>query len=115
MKLLDHLCAWLLVALGGLHTVVMFTVYRRATSAALWFFSAGMFLILAGLINAVRAQGGHGTALFRFTCIFANGALIAVGLVSLYLYVGILLRNPQVPAIFMLGVAELLFTLRRGR
>jgi hypothetical protein len=114
-KLLDTFCAWLLVALGIFHTIVMFTVYRHASSPALWFFTAGMFLILAGLVNAVRAQGRHGTSLFRFTVVFTNCALIAVGLMAMYLYIGILWRNPQVPAVFVLGVAELLFTLRGGR
>jgi hypothetical protein len=115
MKFLDTLCAWLVVVLGIFHTVVMFTVYRRASSPALWFFTSGMFLILAGLINVVRAQGGRGTALFRFTVMFANCSLIAVGLMAMYLFVGILWRNPQVPAVFVLGVAELLFTMRGGR
>jgi hypothetical protein len=112
MKLLDHFCAWLIVALGCLHTVVMFAVYRHASAGALWFFSAGMFQILIGLVNAVRANSGRGTALFRVTAIFGNCALIAVGLIAMYLYIGALWRNPQVPAIFVLGVAELLFTLR---
>lgn len=112
MKFLDHLCAWLLVVLGVFHTIVVFSVYRYATSSALWFFAAGMFIILAGFVNAVRAQAGRGTALFRFTVIFANCALIATGLISIYLYIGALWRNPQVPAIFVLGVAELLFALR---
>jgi asparagine N-glycosylation enzyme membrane subunit Stt3 len=112
MKLLDHLCAWLLVILGALHVVVMFTVFRQVTFSALWFFAAGLFIILAGLVNAVRAQGGRGTPLFRLTAIFTNCAVIAMGLIAMYLSVGALWRNPQVPAIFALGVAELLFTLR---
>jgi len=115
MKLLDHLCAWLLVILGVFHTFVMLTAYRRASSFALWFFTGGMLLIVAGLLNAVRAQGGRGTALFRFTCIFANCALIATGLFAMFLFIGALWRNPQVPAVFVLGVAELLFTLRGSR
>jgi hypothetical protein len=115
MKVIDILCAWLLVLLGCIHTFVMLTVYRRATPAALWFFSAGMFLILAGLVNAVRAHGGRGTALFRFTAMFANGAAIAVGLMAMYLYIGALWRNPQVPAVFVLGAAELAFTIRGAR
>jgi hypothetical protein len=112
MKFLDHLCAWLLVLLGCVHTFVMLTVYHHASAAALWFFSAGMFQILAGLVNAVRANSGRGTALFRVTCVFANCAVIAVGLFAMYLYIGALWRNPQVPAVFVLGVVELLFTLR---
>ena len=112
MKILDNLCAWLLVILGVFHSVVMFTVYRHATSSALWFFAGGMFVILAGLVNAVRAQHGRGTELFRFTCVFANCALIATGVMAMYLYIGILLSNPQVPAIFALGAIELVFSLR---
>ena len=112
MKVLDHLCAWLLVALGILHTIVMFTVHHRVTYGALWFFGTGMFLILAGLVNAARAQAGRGAPLFRFTAIFANCAVIATGLVAMYLSFGALWRNPQVPAIFVLGICELLFTLR---
>lgn len=115
MKFLDQVCAWLLVVLGAFHGVVTFGAYHHASYAALWFFGSGMFLVLAGLVNASRASSGRATGLFYFTALFANLATILMGLGAMFLFFGVLTHNPQVPAIFVLGVAELMFTLRGGR
>ncbi len=51
---LNRIVAWGLVAVGVVHGLVSFVAYDRLSDAALWFFSAALALIFAGLLNVVQ-------------------------------------------------------------
>ena len=99
MKVTDQVVGWLLIALGTVHCA--FTPHPL-TMAALWFLGGGLFLILVGAVNVMRALYGHGAAGLRWLSVVANfGALAFCGLIA---YVSGRFAGPVAVSIILLVI-----------
>ena len=67
---------WGLVLLGALHMLTTFRAFDALTSAAVWFFGAGIAMSLVGALNLLNATYGHAARGLRFTAIVTNLAMI---------------------------------------
>jgi hypothetical protein len=116
MKVLDQIFACLMIVLGAIHSAFTFAFYKSFGLPALWFFSAGFVLILAGFINLLRVQG-KSTGLLRFTSILGNlaAAVIAIGAIIATGGPPLFRQNPQVPMVAIVVFIELVFSFRGGR
>jgi len=65
-----------LVLLGSLHMVTTFRAFDAMTSSAVWFFGAGIAMVLTGALNLLNATYGHAARGLRLTAIATNLALI---------------------------------------
>lgn len=108
MKVLDWLCAVIVLALGVVHCAVTPLLYSAFNTSALWFFSAGLALIFGGMLNVLRLKGA-GSPAGTFALI-ANALMLAFALVfALKINLS---RNPQGIVLLVVVAGELLFSLR---
>ncbi len=112
MKVFDWIFAVILFALGVVHCVFTPFVYHSISLAALWFFSAGLALLFAGMLNILRAKGPV-SPLLRGFCITANAAVFAFALV--FALTAGLKRNPQGVVLIVAIAGELLLSITRKR
>jgi hypothetical protein len=68
---------WSLVLLGGLHMITTFRAFDGLTSAAVWFFGAGIAMSLVGALNLLNATYGHAARGLRLTAIVTNLVTVA--------------------------------------
>ena len=71
MKLLYAIASWGIVALGAVHMLATLR-FRALNSAALWFFSGGITLVLTGTLNLLHRSYGHIAPGLRKVCIGTN-------------------------------------------
>lgn len=112
MRILDQLFGWILVGLGGLHCAFTFRYYGGFSLAAIWVFSGGIAIMLAGFLNISRAQAGKSSGVLGFGSVFANLFVIAVGIAVLLTVRHSLSANPQVPILLAVGIVEFAFSVR---
>lgn len=112
MKILDWLCAVIVLALGVVHCAVTPLIYRAFTLSALWFFAAGLALMFGGMLNVLRLKG-VGFPLARTFALIANACMLAFVLVFA-LKVN-LAHNPQGIVLIAAVAGELLFSLRERK
>jgi uncharacterized membrane protein YgdD (TMEM256/DUF423 family) len=112
MKTLDWIFAAVVFALGIVHCAVTPLLYKSFSLAALWFFSAGLALIFAGMLNVLRVKG-PASPLLRGFCIAANAGLVLM-IVWFALTAG-LRRNPQGVVLIVAILGEFLLSLVRKR
>jgi hypothetical protein len=106
MKLADSMVGWVLVAMGIFHLSL---TPRPLTVAALWFLSAGLFVIMLGAVNLLRIRYAQVAPGLRRVSLAANLAGIAVMLLFLMLDWHALLGPPGL-LLLLLALATL-FTL----
>lgn len=112
MRILDQLFGWILVGLGALHAAFTFRYYGGLSLAALWFFSAGIAVMLAGFLNISRAQAGKSSGVLGFATVFANLFLIVISIAAALNMRHALSANPQVPVLLAVSVVEFAFSVR---
>jgi hypothetical protein len=82
MKYLYAILSWGIVALGVLHMIATFRVSHTLNSAALWFFSGGMVLVLTGILNLLNRAYGRIAPALRRVCIGTNIFMTIFGVLS---------------------------------
>lgn len=110
MKRLDAIFAWIILALGVVHTCVTPLVYRRFSQGAVWFAGAGLAVIFAGKLNLIRIGYGSRVPALRTFSLIANLLLlpwITAGVVSM---LSELPRNPQALILMIAIFGETLFS-----
>ena len=112
MKALDWIFAAVVFALGIVHCAVTPLFYRSLSLAGLWFFSGGLALIFAGMLNVLRVKG-PASPLLRGFCIAANASLVVV-ILWFSLTAG-LRRNPQGVVLIVAIIGELILSAARKR
>jgi hypothetical protein len=112
VKIVDWLCAIVLLVLGVVHCAVTPVNYRPFSLAAVWFFGAGLALIFAGMLNVLRLKGPWSPLLHAF-CSLANASLLLFA-VLFSLKVN-LAQNPQGVVLLIALVGEFLFSLTRRK
>ena len=75
-------CGWGIVALGGLHMSATPRFFDALTGSALWFFSGGITMVLAGSINLLNRSYGRHAAGLRWACVGTNFLILAFAIVS---------------------------------
>jgi hypothetical protein len=96
--------ACLVVILAAIPCLLTPKVYPQFGLAAIWFFGAGLFMMLVGAINLLRIRYAGAAPGVRIVCIVANLVLLAF-LIAIAFTVT-LKQNPQV--IIFLVLAALL-------
>ncbi len=109
MRILDWLCAVIVLALGVVHCAVTPLIHRGFTLPALWFFGAGLALIFGGMLNVLRLRSA-GSSLARTFALIANACMLAFAVAVSFLVS--LARNPQGIVLLVVVAGELLFSLR---
>ena len=64
--------SWALLALGALHMAGSASRFDAVTSGALWFFSAGVLIVLVAALNLLNRTYGAGAPGLRRVCVAAN-------------------------------------------
>ena len=110
-RLVDRIFAWALLILGLVHCAFTPIAYARWSIEAIWFLSAGLALIFAGMLNLLRIAYNAVAPGTRAASLLANVLLLS-------LTVGIagavtLRNNPQVIVAGVIVVVELFFSLLR--
>ena len=82
MNLLYAFISWGIVALGVVHMLATLHFFKTLTSAALWFFSGGIAMALAGALNLLHRAYGRGAPGLRNVCIGTNIMMLGFGIVS---------------------------------
>lgn len=77
MKYLYAFISWGIVALGAVHMLATFQLFHALNSAALWFFSGGIAIVLTGALNLLNRVYGHNAPALRRVC-FGTNVLMAV-------------------------------------
>lgn len=104
MKFVDQLFGWVLVGLGIVW--VAFT-FRAHGFSSLQSYSAGVLIIVAGLVNVSRA--GASSGLLRFTAAFTTIFVLAMSLLNAFSMRAVLRQNPQAPILVIAAVIEVIF------
>jgi len=56
MKILDQIAAWALLAIGAFHCAMTPAIYKQYSEEVIWFFTAGLVLILTAVLNLLRIR-----------------------------------------------------------
>lgn len=51
-----RVCAWLLMALGAVHTLLTIPSYDQLTPRAVWFAGTGLMMVFLGLLNLIARR-----------------------------------------------------------
>ncbi|HEX8695119.1 MAG TPA: hypothetical protein VF746_22090 [Longimicrobium sp.] len=62
MRAIRRVCAWLLVALGGVHVLYTAVEHDALTPDAVWFAGAGLALVFLGMLNLAAPAADHRSA-----------------------------------------------------
>jgi len=79
-RLIDQIAAITVVLVGALHLVVGAGVLTRPTERGVWFFSAGLLGVTAGLANLARAGLRQPSALVTLAALSGSLSLAVIGL-----------------------------------
>lgn len=112
MKIFDRVIAWLLLALGCLHTagsVVLMSRNLNLDSA--WFFSGGLAVIFCAFLNLIRTY--RLDRAIAGTSFLANQLLLILAVLLCWALRHNLKQNPQAIVLVGLVVVELLFSARQ--
>jgi hypothetical protein len=102
--------AWLLVALGAVHTALTPMFYGRFTLGALWFAGSGLAMLFLGFLNITFSRAAGRDRLVRVLCHIANLLCTAFSMMIVTLDIepqvifGMLLIVILTVTAFMLGV-----------
>ena len=91
MTILHKLITGLIIALGTLHCCFTAFNYRSFSLDAMWFLSAGLAIILAGVLNLVVIREAGKDRLIWALCIIIDAIFAAMFSVALFM-----LTQPQV-------------------
>jgi hypothetical protein len=111
MKAVDYILAWLMVAMGLLHSASMWHRPGPVTVETVWFFGAGAAVIMGGLMNVTRISAGSG---------FARGSAILANILLVVLIAGVTWFGPHhlprdLHLLFFWGIAGGELALSLGR
>ncbi len=113
MKIIDRFFAWILLALGCVHSAMHFVMHRAVSLDAIWFLSGGLVQIFGALLYLVRIARPDDRLLARVSAL-ANLLLFALFAIAVpWLLRHELKQNPQVVVLAIAVAAEVIFSLRQ--
>ena len=84
MRLIYFIISILIIGLGVVHLVATPHFYPHLTSAAVWFASGGLLIILTGFLNLLRRAYGEIAFGIRLVCVITNILMAAFALLEGY-------------------------------
>jgi hypothetical protein len=111
LKTVDKIFAWILVVMGCIHCGATFIARPNFSYDGVWFFTAGIAFIAAGLLNLIRSQSGKGE-LPRVGSIAVNVLLTLACLSIVWLRGFSALHAPQVIIVTVAIVVELILSVQ---
>jgi hypothetical protein len=112
VKILDWLCAIVVLALGIVHCSLMPVIYRPFSLPALWSLGTGLSWVFAGMLNVLRLKGPGSPLLHLFSIVANAGGLLVAVLIALKVN---LAPNPQCIVLLIAFAGELLSSLARRK
>ena len=120
LNAVHKISAWLLVALGTVHTALTPLFYGRFTLGALWFAGSGLAMIFLGFLNITFGRAVGRDRLVRVLCYIANLLCTVFGIMFVTLDIEpqvifglLLIVTLTVPVYGLVGIPVMLF-LRAG-
>ncbi|HEY7617484.1 MAG TPA: hypothetical protein VH744_11820 [Terriglobales bacterium] len=112
MKRFDRVCAGAIFLLAIAHCLTA----GSATHARLWYFSGGLAVLFAAMLNLLRIRNGYAVKGLRMFCIAAN-VMLTVFVVSLIASIGWprTLQNPAILVALGLLIVETGFSLGKNQ
>jgi hypothetical protein len=113
MKTLDRILAWVLLALGCLHTVGgVVLMFKSLNLDSAWFFSGGLAVIFGAFLNLVRAYRPPDKVVAR-TSVLANLLLLILAVLLCWVLRHDLKQNPQAIVLVTVVVLEFFLSARQ--
>lgn len=111
MKRIDRICAGAIFLLGIAHCLMA----GEADTARLWYFSGGLAVLFAAMLNLLRIRNGYAVKGLRMFCIAAN-VMLTVFTASLMVSIGWVrtVENPAILVLLGLLVVETGFSLGKN-
>ena len=108
MKLFDRACAGALFLLA----IVECWLVPRNYTGRIWIFGTGLALLLTAMLNLLRIRNGYAVRGLKLFCIGSNVIMLTF-VIALIASIGRArtTANPQVPLVFALLAAEMVFSL----
>ncbi len=114
MERLDQFFAWGIFAIGFGHCLYTFRNFKFG-QPALWFFSAGLAMMLLAALNLLRIEYGQTAQLgLKMVAKAANLSMLAWAAAVVLAFRGSLKRNLQVPLAFVLFAGTTVISFARG-
>ena len=79
MGYLYSVLGWGIVALGVVHMTATFRFFGSLTGAAIWFFTGGIAMVLAGALDLLNRAYGAAAPGLRWFCVATNVTMTALG------------------------------------
>jgi len=76
------LLAVLVILLGLTHTIATFFLFAEMNGRALWFASAGLLLIVTGMLNLLNRAYGRAAPGLRWACVATNAAMFVFAILA---------------------------------
>jgi len=110
MNFFDRLVALGLLVIGGLHCYVTFQAYKELSLGAIWFFSAGLALMMCAGLNYLRIETG-GAA--RWMSALANMLMLGAASAAAWVMgMGRMKTELQIPVLLVLLALATLFSFK---
>lgn len=111
MKLIDQLCAAILLVLA----VVDCLLVPRTYTGRIWIFGTILALLFTGMLNVLRIRNSREVRGLKLSCITANVTMFVLA-IALMASIGKArtLQHPQVPLVAALLLAETAFSLGKA-
>ena len=77
-KVIHSIVTGLIIALGSVHVAFTASGYEHLSLDALWFFSTGVAIILAGSLNVATIRQSGNDPVVRLMCLMANLVFVAL-------------------------------------
>jgi len=90
MRIFYKIVMGLIIALGSLHSILTFVFYKEFSPRALWFFGAGLALLMLGFLNVANFRHGS-DKIIRTLCVVSNLIFTA-----LFVAASFIMPDPQV-------------------
>ncbi len=91
MRIFYKIVVGLIIALGSLHSILTFVFYKEFSPRALWFFGAGLALLMLGFLNVANFRQGKRDKIIRTLCVVSNLIFTA-----LFVAASFIMPEPQV-------------------
>src|SRR5437868_3387695 len=99
MKLIYALISCSIVLLGVVHMLATLRLFHELSSSALWFFSGGIAMALAGALNLLNRVYGQNAPGLRRVCIGTNITMTAFAIAS-----GVVSRASAAELVLVIGL-----------
>ncbi|HEY8571265.1 hypothetical protein [Phenylobacterium sp.] len=111
LKLVDQLAAAALLLVGAAHVAAASRAFTEPTEGRVWFLSAGLLGLVAGLANLARTRAGRPDRLMSLAALAGALAIVLMGVLLTLAGTDAATRGPAM-VVFAVGGLAAAFSLR---